>query len=108
MSTLSHTVKLSGRDEHGFVEGSEAQRDFRRVMKAWLLTRSRRRPDEQAEKQRARWRSWLEAPAWVSGAEPEPAKVTRSWYRDRARKAARALGVSVPEWARRRQKERSR
>jgi hypothetical protein len=84
MSTLSHTVKLlHGRDADGFVEGSQEQRDFRRLMR----NRSNTNIDARRRHYHNRERHLV-----------CPEVVTKEAQR-RARRAARKLGVECPDWA---------
>jgi hypothetical protein len=88
MSTLSHTVKLlHGRDADGFVEGSQEQRDFRRLMRGQRTHGDVRRIEARKRYYHNRERHLI-----------CPEVVTKE-AQLRARRAARALGVECPDWA---------
>jgi len=82
MSTQPTVKLLHGRDEHGFVEGSQEQRDFRRLTRGVSARAERNRRYYQNRERHLLC----------------PEVVTRE-AQIRARRAARKLGVEVPEWA---------
>ncbi len=136
MSTQPTVKLLHGRDEHGFVNGSQAQRDFRRLMRKLepraagqhehyerLRERNLQQPEQitpgaQRRARRAARKMGVEVPAWaVKERAPEdpalalerrlePRGSASANTKYRARKAARLLGVEVPEWARKQPRQR--
>jgi len=136
MSTQPTVKLLHGRDEYGFAVKSDAQRDFRRLMRKLqpsqdgrlqhfrnVRERNLQQPEQitpgaQRRARRAARKLGVEVPAWAvkERAPEDPARALERRLEPRgsasantkyrARKAARLLGVEVPEWARKQPRQR--
>ena len=103
---------LAGRDENGFVEGSEAQADYLRAIAvgpeggegdAHREARRGQRAEAKRKKREVTYRQALLVPEWW-GETFAPVKGRNARYlaRQKAIRAAFELGVDVPEWVRER------
>lgn len=93
-----------GRNEHGFVIGSPQAAQFERMLEAQVRPgcegKDLRSATDRAAKRKATLLARLVKPAWWDdlSEDPKTAGNRRFWARSMARKAARVLGVPVPEW----------
>ena len=103
-------MTLNGRDDAGFLIGSEAQRDY---LKALALgadggvdkdaheTRKRLAAEAKRQRREKVWREALIVPEWWDDPDVGVTVRNRRYIaRQRAIRAAFELGVDVPEWVR--------
>jgi hypothetical protein len=96
---------LHGRNEHGFVIGSQQAEQFQRMLNARGRAADDSSDAEKAASLREKLLRRLETPAWWyerKCPDDMPTRNRRSWARLQARAAASKLGVPVPEWVLRR------